>query len=220
MSFESASDNQNSQPYSDKKRIYQNHLTNPATSPTVGGVPDTLVSYTKWLYKTLAESRRCASQKTTSTLHYNTPEAVEMLYQNQLILVVLLTVGAWGKNVHDVQTLLGRKLNIASASAGASVQPFFSTDVAEDKYTPPEEKDPQFWYDLAYEEIAKRLALDQPNAKKAKNIILFLGDGMSLTTVAAARILKGQRQGNTGEESALSFETFPHTGLSRVSNRD
>lgn len=26
------------------KRIYQNHLTNPATSPTVVGVPDTLVS--------------------------------------------------------------------------------------------------------------------------------------------------------------------------------
>lgn len=142
-----------------------------------------------------------------------------MLCRNQLILVALLAVGACGKTVHDVETLLGTKLNIASASAGVNVEPFFSTDVATDKYTPPEEKDPQFWYDLAYEEIAKRLALDQPNAKKAKNIILFLGDGMSLSTVAAARILKGQRQGNTGEESALSFETFPYTGLSRVSSR-
>lgn len=142
-----------------------------------------------------------------------------MLCRNQLILVALLAVGALGKTVHDVETLLGTKLNIASASAGVNVEPFFSTDVAGDKYTPPEEKDPQFWYDLAYEEIAKRLALDQPNAKKAKNIILFLGDGMSLSTVAAARILKGQRQGNTGEESALSFETFPYTGLSRVSSR-
>lgn len=142
-----------------------------------------------------------------------------MLCRNQLILVALLAVGAWGKTVHDVETLLGTKLNIASASAGVNVEPFFSTDVAGDKYTPPEEKDSQFWYDLAYEEIAKRLALDQPNAKKAKNIILFLGDGMSLSTVAAARILKGQRQGNTGEEAALSFETFPYTGLSRVSSR-
>lgn len=136
----------------------------------------------------------------------------EMLYQKQLILLGLLAFIALGasRNVHNVEQLLGRKLSLAN------VKPFFSTDVAEDKYTPPEEKDPQFWYDLAYEEIAKRLALDQPNAKKAKNIILFLGDGMSLTTVAAARILKGQRQGKTGEESALSFETFPHTGLSRV----
>lgn len=140
-----------------------------------------------------------------------------MLYQKQLILLALLAVVALAasRGVHDVEQLLGRKLSLTNAN----VQPLFSTDVAEDKYTPPEEKDPQFWYDLAYEEIAKRLALDQPNAKKAKNIILFLGDGMSLSTVAAARILKGQRQGNTGEESALSFETFPHTGLSRVSNQ-
>ncbi|XP_030387605.1 membrane-bound alkaline phosphatase-like [Scaptodrosophila lebanonensis] len=45
---------------------------------------------------------------------------------------------------------------------------------------------------------------------------MFLGDGMSLTTVTAARILQGQRKGNTGEEDALSFEKFPHTGLSRT----
>ena len=93
----------------------------------------------------------------------------------------------------------------------------FSTNVATDKYTPPEEKDPQFWYDLANEELTKRLKLPQPDGTIAKNVIMFLGDGMSLTTVAAARILKGQRQGNTGEESSLSFEQFPHTGLSRVS---
>lgn len=140
-----------------------------------------------------------------------------MLYQKQLILLALLAVVALAasRRVHNLEQLLGRKLSFTNAN----VQPLFSTDVAEDKYTPPEEKDPQFWYDLAYEEIAKRLALDQPNAKKAKNIILFLGDGMSLSTVAAARILKGQRQGKTGEESALSFETFPHTGLSRVSSQ-
>ena len=36
---------------------------------------------------------------------------------------------------------------------------------------------------------------------KAKNVILFLGDGMSLTTVAAARIFEGQRKGNPGEEN-------------------
>jgi len=47
---------------------------------------------------------------------------------------------------------------------------------------------------------------------------MFLGDGMPLATVAAARILKGQRLGNTGEESSLSFERFPYTGLSRVSS--
>jgi alkaline phosphatase len=44
---------------------------------------------------------------------------------------------------------------------------------------------------------------------RATNVILFLGDGMSLTTVAAARILEGQRKGNPGEENQLSWETSP-----------
>jgi len=55
---------------------------------------------------------------------------------------------------------------------------------------------------------------------KAKNLILFLGDGMSLTTVAAARILEGQRAGGAGEEHHLAFEDFPYTALSRTYNTD
>jgi alkaline phosphatase len=53
---------------------------------------------------------------------------------------------------------------------------------------------------------------------KAKNIILFVGDGMSLTTVTAARIYQGQKQGQSGEENLLSFETFPYTGFSKTYN--
>ena len=55
---------------------------------------------------------------------------------------------------------------------------------------------------------------------QAKNLILFLGDGMSLTTVAAARILEGQRAGGAGEEHRLAFEEFPYTALSRTYNVD
>ena len=54
----------------------------------------------------------------------------------------------------------------------------------------------------------------------AKNAILFVGDGMSLTTVTAARILGGQLQGATGEENALSFEHFAFTGLAKTYNTD
>ncbi|XP_037715100.1 membrane-bound alkaline phosphatase [Drosophila subpulchrella] len=88
--------------------------------------------------------------------------------------------------------------------------------LAKGKTGPEAEKNAQFWYDLAHEEIAKRLELPQMDKRKAKNVILFLGDGMSLSTVAAARIHKGQLKGNTGEEDALSFEKFPYTGLSRT----
>jgi len=55
---------------------------------------------------------------------------------------------------------------------------------------------------------------------QAKNVILFLGDGMSLPTVAAARILAGQREGQPGEESLLAWEHFPYTALSRTYNTD
>jgi alkaline phosphatase len=56
--------------------------------------------------------------------------------------------------------------------------------------------------------------------EQARNLVLFVGDGMSLTTVAAARILAGQRGGAPGEEHRLAFEDFPHTALSRTYNTD
>ena len=55
-----------------------------------------------------------------------------------------------------------------------------------------------------------------PNTNRAKNVIMFLGDGMGITTITAARIYKGQLEGNPGEETKLNFETFPHVALSKV----
>ncbi|MER3430582.1 MAG: alkaline phosphatase [Blastocatellia bacterium] len=51
---------------------------------------------------------------------------------------------------------------------------------------------------------------------KAKNIILFLGDGMGISTVTAARILEGQLRGESGEENRLAFEDFPFTAFSKT----
>ena len=45
---------------------------------------------------------------------------------------------------------------------------------------------------------------------RAKNVILFIGDGMGVSTVTAARIFDGQSQGMTGEEHWLAFERFPN----------
>lgn len=55
-----------------------------------------------------------------------------------------------------------------------------------------------------------------PNTRRAKNVILFVGDGMGVTTVTAARILEGQMQGMKGEENALSFELFPYLAHSKT----
>ena len=51
---------------------------------------------------------------------------------------------------------------------------------------------------------------------KAKNVILFIGDGMGVTTLTAARIFEGQQRGESGEENRLSFEEFPFTALSKT----
>ncbi len=57
-------------------------------------------------------------------------------------------------------------------------------------------------------------------AGAAKNVILFVGDGMGISTVTAARILDGQNKGQLGEENQLSFGKFPFTGLSKTYNVD
>ncbi|TQV74886.1 alkaline phosphatase [Aliikangiella marina] len=54
----------------------------------------------------------------------------------------------------------------------------------------------------------------------AKNIILFVGDGMGVSTVTASRILEGQNKGMMGEENELSFDKFPFAGLAKTYNVD
>lgn len=55
---------------------------------------------------------------------------------------------------------------------------------------------------------------------RAKNVIVFLGDGMSIPTIAAAHILAGQKAGVDGESYRLSFETLPYTAFSRTYETD
>jgi alkaline phosphatase len=80
----------------------------------------------------------------------------------------------------------------------------------------PEGETPQWWYRSG----AARAAANGAMAGRAKNVIVFLGDGMSLTTVAAARVLEGQRNGNPGEENLLAWEHFPNTAFSKTYNTD
>ena len=54
----------------------------------------------------------------------------------------------------------------------------------------------------------------------AKNVILFLGDGMGISTVTAARIYVGQQQGHTGEEHDLEFDKFDNVALIKTYNTD
>ena len=73
------------------------------------------------------------------------------------------------------------------------------------------------WYQAANVTIQKNLSY-APVKGKAKNIILFIGDGMGVSTVTAARIFDGQSRGMPGEENVLSWESFPNIALSKTYN--
>jgi alkaline phosphatase len=74
---------------------------------------------------------------------------------------------------------------------------------------------PQEWYQEGQAAVQAAKKLKAPN-NKAKNVILFIGDGMGVSTVTAARILEGQLRHQPGEENSLSFERFPHLALSKT----
>jgi alkaline phosphatase len=56
----------------------------------------------------------------------------------------------------------------------------------------------------------------RPDRRRARNVILFVGDGMGVSTITAARILDGQQHGMRGEENKLSFEKFPYLAHSKT----
>ncbi len=61
---------------------------------------------------------------------------------------------------------------------------------------------------------------------RARNVILFIGDGMGISTVTAARIFEAQKRAAAGdregfeggEENLLSFERFSHSALVKTYN--
>src|SRR5262245_60195620 len=108
----------------------------------------------------------------------------------------------------------------ASISCAALFLAACAPAVTEQPATPPrsavaaaEGSDP--WYRSGEDALGAALARKASDAP-ARNVIIFIGDGMSLSTVTAARILEGQLHGQSGEENALSFERLPWVGLSKT----
>jgi len=74
-------------------------------------------------------------------------------------------------------------------------------------------------YQRAAAAVAKRES-NGPRPGHARNVILFIGDGMGIATITASRILEGQRRGESGEQNHLSFEDFPYSALVRTYSAD
>lgn len=75
------------------------------------------------------------------------------------------------------------------------------------------------YYKQASGALANILKL-QKNTNQAKNVILFVGDGMGFSTVTAARIMEGQMRGVDGESNVLAWEAFPYLAASKTYSAD
>ncbi|XP_053974950.1 alkaline phosphatase-like [Hylaeus volcanicus] len=72
-------------------------------------------------------------------------------------------------------------------------------------------EDSNHWHDLSKKELKEALSYKW-NTKRAKNVIVFVGDGMSPDTITASRIYRD------GETSHLAWEKFPHIGILKTYN--
>ncbi|XP_031839610.1 alkaline phosphatase 4-like isoform X2 [Nomia melanderi] len=80
-------------------------------------------------------------------------------------------------------------------------------------------EDMSFWLKSGQKNLQENLAY-RNNENRAKNVLIFIGDGMGISTITAGRIFKGQIKGTSGEEYKLAFEKFPNTGFAKTYNTD
>eukprot|EP00057_Strongylocentrotus_purpuratus_P020492 XP_011674966.1 PREDICTED: alkaline phosphatase, placental-like [Strongylocentrotus purpuratus] len=78
---------------------------------------------------------------------------------------------------------------------------------------------PDFWNSQARSSIEQALGLEV-NTKPAKNVIVFVGDGMDVSTVVSSRIRQGQQAGVEGVSNVLAWDAFPHGGLVKTYSTD
>jgi alkaline phosphatase len=105
---------------------------------------------------------------------------------------------------------------VGCATGPANVATPRSRDIAVPVIQRPQQESAQWWFRAG----AASAHAHGAGTAHATNLILFIGDGMSLSTVTAARIFEGQRRGQSGEENSLSFESFPDTALSKTYETD
>jgi len=104
-------------------------------------------------------------------------------------------------------------LCLAACSADGSQK---TPDLTARAQQPQQADDPS--YQKAGSAVQARLSADfQP---EARNVILFIGDGMGVSTVTAARIYAGQKRGLNGESHKLDMEQLPYAALSRTYSHD
>ncbi len=108
-----------------------------------------------------------------------------------------------------------KKISVQILTGCVLVTFFISTFAQTERFPVKRVETPETWVKDGWRAIeqAKKVKIRKG---KAKNVILFIGDGMGISTLTAARILEGQLRGESGEENRLSFEEFSFSALSKT----
>jgi alkaline phosphatase len=116
--------------------------------------------------------------------------------------------------------LLGAMLSTLGACASQPPMTSSPAAITVPTIQRPQGETPSWWFRSGAAQAALASAQANAGGQRAKNVIVFLGDGMSIPTIAAAHVLAGQRAGVDGESYRLSFEKFPFSALSRTYETD
>lgn len=105
---------------------------------------------------------------------------------------------------------------VLAASATAALAACATIDPSSSIAAPVQVQDS--YYVKAHAAVEARAA--ERGSQRAKNVILFVGDGMGIATITAARIYAGQAKGIDGESYQLAMEKLPYSALSKTYTHD
>ncbi len=111
-------------------------------------------------------------------------------------------------------------LSAAWATLGAA--PAAAQHTAPKQVAPDQERAEQTADDYTAQgraQLEARLAMPV-NQGKAKNLIIFIGDGMGVSTLTAARIWQGQKAGQDGESTETAIDALPYSALIKTYSHD
>ena len=114
--------------------------------------------------------------------------------------------------------MIGRRSGMVAALLGGTAVVGLSGQVAKAADGPMSQTGDAYF--MQAKAALERTLAQQPNTNRAKNVILFVGDGMGISTVTASRIFEGQQAGQDGESHVLAFEAFPYVSLSKTYSAD
>ena len=75
-------------------------------------------------------------------------------------------------------------------------------------------------YRAEAEAFVQRQIAREPIKGPAKNLIIFIGDGMGIATLTAGRIFEGERKGRDGESLVTAQDSLPYTAMVKTYSTD